>query len=172
MKRNHLKRSSARASSQTSMNAMIVTWKRPAKHNMKLNQTHFRWTSCERWRSKKWFEKGGRQRSFSAGRYLKTRDYMWYYHILSGPNNSGPLMLSNVFPRNDWFVFISHIWKSMILRIQFSQHHALASRIFSAGFLLDVRPIPKRYRCAALMKECCALGVAKKGRKSVWFMKP
>ena len=36
-------------------------------------------------------------------------------------------------------------------------HHVL----FRGGFLLDVRPIPKRYRCGALTKEFCALGVVK-----------
>ena len=45
----------------------VTQWsshEKPAKHNVKLNQTHFQWTSCDRWRSRKWFEKGGRQRSF------------------------------------------------------------------------------------------------------------
>ena len=99
------------------------SYEKPAKHNVKLNQTHFQWTSCDRWRSRKWFEKGGRQRSFSAGGYLKTRHYV----ILCVSHNSGPLMLNNVLPTNDWIIFISHsfvktirsILESMILRIPF-----------------------------------------------------
>ena len=104
----------------------VTQWsshEKPAKHNVKLNQTHFQWTSCDRWRSRNWFEKGGRQRSFSAGGYLKTRHYV----ILCASHNSGPLMLSKVLPTNDWIIFISHsfvktirsILESMILRIPF-----------------------------------------------------
>ena len=161
--------------------AMIVTWKRPAKHNMNLNQTHFRWTSRDRWRSKKWFEKGGRQRRFSAGRYLKTRDYMWYYHYLSASNNSGRTVNARQRFSNKCLNYfnIAHFCEDNQIHFEiddfahpvFSTPCACIPYFFIAGFLLDVRPIP-RYRCAALMKECCALGVAKRGRKSVWFMKP
>ena len=104
----------------------VTQWsshEKPTKHYMNLNQTHFPWTSCDRWRSRKWFEKGGHQRSFSAGGYLKTRHYV----ILCVSHNSGPLMLNNVLPTNDWIIFISHsfvktirsILESMILRIPF-----------------------------------------------------
>ena len=52
-------------------------------------------------------------------------------------------------------------WNRWFCASPFSQRHALSSRIFRGGFLLDVRPIPKRYRCGALTKEFCALGVVK-----------
>ena len=121
----------------------VTQWsshEKPTKHYMNLNQTHFPWTSCDRWRSRKWFEKGGRQRSFSAGGYLKTRHYV----ILCASHNSGTVNAKTTFLPTKWLNYFHiaqfcednqiHFGIDDFCASPFSQQHALSSRILMVWF--------------------------------------
>ena len=109
------------------------------------------------------------------------RVIMWYYAYLT---IQGPFDAKQTFlPTNDWIIFHIaqfcednqiHFGIDDFAHPLFSQQHALSSRIFRAGLLLDIRPIPKRYRMRSTYEGVLRIrcGEEWRGRKSAWSMKP